>query len=159
MTTIQFDFNVPERFDLTYIGEDGAQHRPYMVHRALLGSIERFFGILVEHYAGAFPVWLSPVQAVLIPIADRHVPYAESVAQRLRAIGLRVDIDDSSDRMGAKIRHAQMEKVPYMLIVGDREIEAEQVNLRLRNEEVLGAMSIDAFIELAQEAVAARREL
>jgi threonyl-tRNA synthetase len=159
LTTIQFDFNVPERFDMTYIGEDGAQHRPYMVHRALLGSIERFFGILVEHYGGAFPVWLSPVQVVLIPIVDRHVAYAESVAQRLRAGGLRVEIDDSNDRMGAKIRHAQMEKVPYMLIVGDREMEAEQVNLRLRNEEVLGALSVDGFIELAQEAVAARREL
>ena len=113
----------------------------------------------MEHYAGAFPVWLSPVQAVLIPIVDRHVPYAESVAERLRAVGLRVEIDDSNDRMGAKIRHAQMEKVPYMLIVGDREAEAEQINLRLRNEEVLGALSVDAFIELAQEAVAAQREL
>jgi len=159
LTTIQFDFNVPERFDMTYIGEDGEEHRPYMVHRALLGSIERFFGILVEHYAGAFPVWLSPVQAVLIPIVDRHVEYAETVAERLRAAGLRVEVDDSSDRMGAKIRHAQMEKVPYMLIMGDREIEAEQVNLRLRNEEVLGAMSVDAFIELAQEAIETRRQL
>ena len=159
LTTIQFDFNVPERFDMTYIGEDGAQHRPYMVHRALLGSIERFFGILVEHYAGAFPVWLSPVQAVLIPIVDRHVPYAESVAQRLRESGLRVEIDDSSDRMGAKIRNAQMEKVPYMLVVGDREIEAGQVNVRLRNEDVLGAMAVDAFVQLATEAVTSRREL
>jgi threonyl-tRNA synthetase len=159
LTTIQFDFNVPERFDMTYIGEDGAQHRPYMVHRALLGSIERFFGILVEHYAGAFPVWLSPVQVVVIPIVDRHVAYAESVADQLRVAGLRVEIDDSSDRMGAKIRNAQMEKVPYMLIVGDREIEAEQVNLRLRNEQVLGAMPIDTFIELAREAVASKREL
>jgi threonyl-tRNA synthetase len=159
LTTIQFDFNVPERFDMTYIGEDGEEHRPYMVHRALLGSIERFFGILVEHYAGAFPVWLSPVQAVLIPIVDRHIEYAETVAERLRAAGLRVEIDDSSDRMGAKIRKAQMEKVPYMLIMGDREIEAEQVNLRLRNEEVRGAMSVDAFIELAQDAIESRRQL
>jgi len=159
LTTIQFDFNVPERFDMTYVGEDGKEHRPYMVHRALLGSIERFFGILVEHYGGAFPVWLSPVQAVIIPIVDRHVEYAEAVAKRLRAAGLRVDVDDSSDRMGAKIRNAQMEKVPYMLIVSDREIEDEQVNLRLRNEDVLGAMSVDAFIELAQEAVEARRQL
>jgi threonyl-tRNA synthetase len=159
LTTIQFDFNVPERFDMTYVGEDGQEHRPYMVHRALLGSIERFFGILVEHYAGAFPVWLSPVQAVLIPIVDRHVEYAESVAQRLRAAGLRVEVDASSDRMGAKIRSAQMEKIPYMLIVGDREIEAEQVNLRLRNEEVLGAMSVDDFIELAQKAVESRQQL
>jgi threonyl-tRNA synthetase len=159
LTTIQFDFNVPERFDMTYIGEDGQEHRPYMVHRALLGSIERFFGILVEHYAGAFPVWLSPVQAVLIPIVDRHAEYARAVAERLRAADLRVDVDDSSDRMGAKIRKAQMQKVPYMLVMGDREIEAGQVNLRLRNEEVLGAMSVDAFIELAQEAVETRRQL
>jgi len=159
LTTIQFDFNVPERFDLTYVGEDGKEHRPYMVHRALLGSIERFFGILVEHYAGAFPVWLSPVQAVMIPIVDRHVDYAEMVAERLRVVGLRVDVDDSSDRMGAKVRKAQMQKVPYMLIVGDREIEAEQVNLRLRNEEVRGAMSVDDFLTLAQEAVETRREL
>jgi threonyl-tRNA synthetase len=144
---------------MTYIGEDGQEHRPYMVHRALLGSIERFFGILVEHYAGAFPVWLSPVQAVLIPIVDRHVAYAESVAEQLRAAGLRVQVDDSSDRMGAKIRKAQMEKVPYMLIMGDREVEADQVNLRLRNEEVRGAMSVDEFIELAEDAIAARRQL
>ncbi len=159
LTTIQFDFNVPERFDMTYIGEDGEQHRPYMVHRALLGSIERFFGILVEHYAGAFPVWLSPVQAVLIPIVDDHVEYAEAVAEQLRAAGLRAEVDDSSERMGAKIRNAQMEKIPYMLIVGDREIENEQVNLRLRNEEVKGAMSVDAFIALAQEAVEEKRVL
>ncbi|MEA3376193.1 MAG: threonine--tRNA ligase [Chloroflexota bacterium] len=159
LTTIQFDFNIPERFDMTYVGEDGRQHRPYMVHRALLGSIERFFGILVEHYAGAFPVWLSPVQAILIPITDRHVEYAEAVAERLRVAGLRAEVDDSSDRMGAKVRNAQMQKVPYMLIVGDREIEAEQVNLRLRNEEVRGAMSVEAFIELAQEAVETRRQL
>lgn len=159
LTTIQFDFNVPERFDLTYIGEDGKQHRPYMVHRALLGSIERFFGILVEHYAGAFPVWLSPVQAVLIPIVDRHVEYAEAVAERLRVAGLRVQVDDSSDRMGAKVRKAQMEKVPYMLVVGDREMEAEDVNLRLRNEEVLGAMSVDEFIALATEAMETQRQL
>ncbi len=159
LTTIQFDFNVPERFDLTYVGEDGKEHRPYMVHRALLGSIERFFGILVEHYGGAFPVWLSPVQAVLIPITDRHVEYAEAVAERLRVAGLRLEVDDSGDRMGAKVRKAQVEKVPYMLIIGDREIEAEQVNLRLRNEEVLGAMSVDEFIALATEAVETRRQL
>ena len=109
-TTIQFDFNLPERFDMTYVGEDGKEHRPYMVHRALLGSLERFFGILVEHYGGAFPVWLAPVQAVLIPIADRHVEYAYGVANRLKEAGLRVEVNDSSDRMQAKIRDAQMQK-------------------------------------------------
>lgn len=158
-TTIQFDFNLPERFDMVYIGEDGKEHRPYMVHRALLGSLERFFGVLVEHYAGAFPVWLSPVQVVLIPIADRHVDYANSVAERLRAAGLRVEVDDSGERMRAKIRDAQMQKIPYMLVIGDREVEGGQVNLRLRDESVVGAMSVEDFIALAQEAVAEKRPL
>ena len=158
-TTIQFDFNLPERFDMTYVGEDGKEHRPYMVHRALLGSLERFFGILVEHYGGAFPVWLAPVQAVLIPIADRHVDYAYGVAKQLREAGLRVEVNASSERMQAKIRDAQMEKVPYMLIVGDREMEANQVNLRRRDGEVPGAMSVEAFIALAKEAVEERRPL
>jgi len=158
-TTIQFDFNLPERFDMTYIGEDGKEHRPYMVHRALLGSLERFFGVLVEHYGGAFPVWLSPVQAVVIPIADRHVDYANSMAERLRAAGLRVDVDDSGNRMRAKIRDAQMQKVPYMLVIGDREAEAEQVNLRLRDGNVPGAMSVGEFVALVEEAVADKRLL
>jgi threonyl-tRNA synthetase len=159
LTTIQFDFNVPERFELTYVGEDGREHRPYMVHRALLGSLERFFGVLVEHYGGAFPVWLAPVQAMLIPIADRHLDYAYDVVEKLRAAGLRADVDASSDRMQAKIRDAQMQKVPYMLVVGDREIEGEQVAVRLRNGDRKGAMSIDAFVALAQEAVAEKRDL
>ncbi len=158
-TTIQFDFNLPERFDMTYVGEDGKDHRPYMVHRALLGSLERFFGVLVEHYGGAFPVWLSPVQVALIPIADRHADYAHSVAEQLQAAGLRVEVDDSSERMRAKIRDAQMEKIPYMLIIGDREIEDDQVNLRMRDGSVPGAMSIDEFLTLAQEAVAKKRLL
>jgi len=158
-TTIQFDFNLPERFDMTYVGEDGKEHRPYMVHRALLGSLERFFGVLTEHYGGAFPVWLSPVQAVAIPIADRHLEYARSAAEQLRAAGLRVKVDTSSERMQAKIRDAQMQKIPYMLIIGDREIEAAQVNLRMRDGNVPGAMSIDEFLTLAQEAVAEKRLL
>ncbi|MDY6875411.1 MAG: threonine--tRNA ligase [Chloroflexota bacterium] len=158
-TTIQFDFNLPERFDMAYVGEDGKEHRPYMVHRALLGSLERFFGVLVEHYAGAFPVWLSPVQVVLIPIADRHVEYALSVARQLQAAGLRVEVDDSGERMQAKIRDAQTHKVPYMLIIGDREIKAGQVNLRMRDGNVPGAMPVDDFSALAQEAVAEKRLL
>lgn len=158
-TTIQFDFNVPERFDLTYIGEDGKEHRPYMVHRALLGSLERFFGVLVEHYAGAFPVWLAPLQVALIPIADRHVDYAHTVAEQLRAAGVRVEVDASSDRMRAKIRNAQLQKIPYMLVIGDREVEAETVNLRRRDGETPGAMTVDAFIALLREAVEERREL
>ncbi len=158
-TTIQFDFNVPERFDLTYIGEDGKEHRPYMVHRALLGSLERFFGVLVEHYAGAFPVWLAPLQVALIPIADRHVDYAHTVAEQLRAAGVRVEVDASSDRMRAKIRNAQLQKIPYMLVIGDREVEAETVNLRRRDGETPGAMPVDAFIALLRDAVEERREL
>jgi len=153
LSTIQFDFNLPERFDLTYIGEDGKEHRPYMVHRALLGSMERFFGVLIEHYAGAFPVWLSPKQVTLIPIADRHNDYAHEVAARLKKAGLRLSVDDSSDRMNAKIRNAQKRKVPYMLVIGDREMEEGQVALRRRSGESLPAMSVDAFIELARREI------
>jgi len=158
-TTIQFDFNLPSRFEMTYVGEDGKEYQPYVVHRALLGSLERFFGALIEHYAGAFPVWLSPVQAVLIPIAERHLEYARSLADRLKAAGLRVEVDQSGERMQAKIRDAQMLKVPYMLVIGDREMEAGQVNLRLRDGQVPGAMPVDDFVALAREAVAGKRLL
>jgi threonyl-tRNA synthetase len=156
-TTIQFDFNIPERFDMTFIGEDGMEARPYMVHRALLGSLERFFGILIEHYGGAFPVWLAPVQAILIPITDRHVEYARQVEMRLRAAGLRTEVDARSERMQAKIRDAQLQKIPYMLIVGDREVEAGAVAVRLRTEEDLGAKPVEEFIAMAQEAVTEKR--
>jgi threonyl-tRNA synthetase len=159
LSTIQFDFNLPERFDLTYIGEDGQEHRPYMIHRALLGSMERFFGVLIEHFGGAFPVWLAPVQAVLIPIADRHVAYAEEIATRLKEAGLRVEVDNSSDRMGNKIRKAQEQKIPYMLVVGDKELEAKSVAVRLRSNENLGPKAVDEFITLANEAVAEKRQL
>jgi threonyl-tRNA synthetase len=158
-TTIQFDFNLPDRFEMSYVGPDGLDHRPYMVHRALLGSIERFFGILLEHYAGAFPAWLAPVQAAVIPIADRHNDYARQVADRLRQADLRVTLDDSSDRMQAKIRAAQLQKVPYMLVIGDREVEAGAVAVRLRNGKNLGAQSIADFIAMVQEAVAEKRDL
>ena len=146
-TTIQFDFNLPERFDVTYIGEDGQEHRPYMVHRALLGSMERFFGVLVEHYAGAFPMWLAPVHAIVIPIADRHIEYGDSVAAQLRAAGLRVEVDYRSERMQAKIRDAQLQKVPYMLVVGDREAEASAAAVRLRSGEDLKALPVSDVIE------------
>jgi threonyl-tRNA synthetase len=159
LSTIQFDFTLPERFDLTYIGEDGQEHRPYMIHRALLGSMERFFGVLIEHYGGAFPVWLAPVQAVLIPIADRHVEYAHQVAARLKEAGLRAEVDDASDRMGNKIRKAQEQKIPYMLVVGDKEAEAGAVAVRLRSNENLGPKPIEEFIAMAQAAVAEKREL
>ncbi|MBP9675541.1 MAG: threonine--tRNA ligase [Anaerolineaceae bacterium] len=157
LSTIQFDFNEPERFDLTYIAEDGQPHRPYMIHRALLGSLERFFGVLIEHYAGAFPVWLSPVQAVLIPIADRHLEYAKKVSAELRKAGLRVMVDERADRMNAKIRDAQNQKIPYMLVIGDKEEESGEVALRLRNGENPGAMPVSEFIALAQDAIAAKK--
>ncbi|HSR33561.1 MAG TPA: threonine--tRNA ligase [Anaerolineae bacterium] len=158
-TTIQFDFNLPERFDMTYVGEDGQEHQPYVVHRALLGSLERFFGTLIEHYGGAFPAWLSPVQAIVIPIADRHNDYAQEVAARLKAAGLRIEVNDSSDRMQAKIRDAQLQKVPYMLVIGDREVKDDAVAVRLRSGEDLGAQSVSDFISMAQAAVAERRDL
>ncbi len=155
-TTIQFDFNLPERFDVKYIGEDGREHRPYMVHRALLGSMERFFGVLIEHYAGAFPLWLAPVQAIVIPIADRHVEYARKVADELRAAGLRVEIDDRGERMQAKIRDAQLQKAPYMLVVGDREAEAGAAAVRLRSGEDLKARPVAEIIARMKEEVAQR---
>jgi threonyl-tRNA synthetase len=154
LSTIQFDFNEPERFDLSYIGEDGQPHRPYMIHRALLGSMERFFGILIEHYGGAFPVWLSPVQAMVIPIADRHMEFAQQVAQELKAAGIRVKVDERAERMNAKIRDAQNQKVPYMLVIGDREMEEGSVALRKRNGDNPGAMPVAEFIKLAGEEIA-----
>ena len=157
LSTIQFDFNEPERFDLTYIGEDGQPHRPYMIHRALLGSLERFFGVLVEHYAGAFPVWLSPVQAALIPIADRHLDYVRQVAAELKRAGLRVTVDDRPERMNSKIRDAQNQKIPYMLVIGDKEQEGGQVALRLRNGDNPGPMLVADFIARAKDDVAAKR--
>ena len=153
LSTIQFDFNMSERFGLEYVGEDGQPHRPYMVHRALLGSMERFFGVLIEHYAGAFPVWLSPVQAMVVPIADRHVAYAKEVQQKLKAAGIRSEVDESSERMQAKIRHAQLQKIPYMLVIGDKEQEAGAVAVRLRTGEDLKAKPVTEFIQLVREAI------
>jgi threonyl-tRNA synthetase len=154
LSTIQFDFNLSERFDLTYIGEDGQPHKPYMIHRALLGSMERFLGVLIEHYAGAFPVWLAPTQATLIPIADRHLDYAFEVLKKLKAAGIRAQVDERSERMNAKIRDAQREKVPYMLVIGDQEVEGGKVALRLRSGENPGAITVDEFIALAQKEIA-----
>ena len=154
LSTNQFDFNEPDRFDLTYIGEDGQQHRPYMVHRALMGSMERFFGILIEHYSGAFPVWLSPIQAMAIPIADRHFEYAAQVVKQLKQQGIRAKLDDRSERMNAKIRDAQNQKIPYMLVIGDQEMEAGKVALRLRSGENPGPISLDEFITKARKDIA-----
>ena len=153
LSTNQFDFNLPERFDLKYIAKDGQQHRPYMVHRALMGSMERFFGILIEHYGGAFPVWLAPIQAMAIPIADRHLEYAQTVVDKLKATGIRSQLDSRSERMNAKIRDAQKQKVPYMLIIGDQEMESGQVALRLRSGENPGPMPLEDFIAKAKQDV------
>jgi threonyl-tRNA synthetase len=154
-TTVQFDFNMPQRFGLSFMGADGREHQPYMVHRALLGSLERFLGVLIEHYAGAFPVWMAPVQAVVIPIADRHADYARQVAEALRGAGIRVEVDDRGERMQSKIRDAQLQKVPYMLVVGDREAEAKTVAVRLRSGKDLGPMPLDG---LAKAILAAHGE-
>ena len=155
--TIQVDFNHPERFGLEYIDEHGERIRPVMIHRALFGSIERFTGILVEHFAGAFPTWLAPIQAVLIPIADRHIAYAQTVRDRLRAAGVRAEVDESSETMGAKIRHQQMQKVPYMLVVGDREAEGESVSLRRRSGEETRGFAVSDFVTQISAEIEERR--
>jgi threonyl-tRNA synthetase len=146
LSTIQFDFTLPRRFELEYIAEDGKKHQPLMVHRALYGSIERFFGILIEHYAGAFPVWLAPVQAVVLPITDRHIEYAQKVTKRLAEAGLRVSLDDRSEKVNLKIRDAQLQKVPYMLVVGDREAQNDSVSVRNRKHGDQGAQTVDEFL-------------
>jgi threonyl-tRNA synthetase len=145
--TIQLDFSLPERFELEYQAEDGSRQRPVVLHRAMLGTIERFLGLLIEHYAGAFPVWLAPVQVVVIPIADRHLPYAEGVASALRDRGLRVEVDQRGARMQAKIRDAQLMKVPYMLVVGDKEAEAGTAAVRLRDGGDWGPLALAEVAE------------
>ena len=150
LSTIQFDFNMAERFGLEYTGEDGQPKRPYMVHRALLGSMERFFGVLIEHFAGAFPLWLAPVQMQVIPIADRHNDYARQVAARLKAEGFRVEVDERGERMQAKIRDAQLQKIPFMLVVGDKEAEQGAVAVRRRTGEDLKSKPLSEFIALAR---------
>jgi threonyl-tRNA synthetase len=149
LTTVQFDFNLPERFQLEYIGEDNKAHRPLMVHRALFGSVERFFGVLIEHYAGAFPMWLAPVQVAVLPITDRVNEYASRVATELKATQLRVEANLRSDKIGAKIRDAQMQKVPFMLVLGDREMEDGTVAVRERLQGDIGVMSMDEFKQKA----------
>jgi threonyl-tRNA synthetase len=155
--TVQVDYYMPEQFELTYTGADNSEHRPVMVHRALMGSFERFIGILIEHYAGEFPLWLAPVQAIVLPIADRHLDYARGAAERLRAAGLRVEIDERSESIGKKIREAEVLKVPYMLVVGDKEQEAESVAVRRHKEGDLGVQALDEFAERALHEIADRR--
>src|SRR5580700_2547188 len=154
LSTVQVDFNLPQRFGLEYVAEDGSRKQPVMVHRALFGSIERFFGVLIEHYAGAFPVWLSPVQAVMIPISERHAEYANKVAAQLKAIGVRVEVDARNEKMNAKIREHAMQKVPFLLVVGDKESEAGKVNVRTRGKEKTEDMPAADFVEKIRKLIA-----
>jgi len=154
LSTVQFDFNLPARFELEYVAEDGTRKQPVMVHRALYGSIERFFGVLIEHYAGAFPVWLSPVQAVMIPISERHAAYANKVADQLKAIGVRVEVDARNEKMNAKIREHALQKVPFLLVVGDKEAEAAKVNVRTRGKEKTEDMLATEFVEKIRKLIA-----
>ena len=151
--TVQLDFQMPERFDLTYDGADGEKHRPVMIHRVVLGSIERFIGVLTEHFGGAFPLWLSPVQVKVMTITDRVDEFAKAAADKLREAGLRVELDTRNEKIGYKIRQARNERTPYMLVIGDREAEAGQVAVRKRGEGELGDMMLEAFIEMAQKQV------
>ncbi len=151
--TIQVDFNLPERFDVTYIGEDGKEHRPIMIHRVVLGSMERFFGTLIEQYAGAFPLWIAPVQVRLVPIADRHIEYAKSVQEKLLLNGIRAEVDERAEKMNAKIRDAEAEKVPYILVVGDKEVANGSVSVRKRKSGDLGAMALEEFIRKILEEI------
>jgi threonyl-tRNA synthetase len=155
--TCQVDLNLPVRFDINYIGEDGKEHRVVMVHRTVLGSMERFIGGLIEHYAGAFPLWLAPLQAVVIPIADRHLDYARQVEAQMKAAGLRVNVDARAERMNLKIRQAELQKVPYMLVVGDKEVASGQVAVRTRDSGDLGPKPLGEFIAMAREAVEKRK--
>ena len=156
-TTIQFDFNLPERFGMTFIGKDGREHRPYMVHRALLGSLERFFGILIEHYAGAFPLWLAPVQAIILTITDRNIPYGEDLSETLFGAGIRVGKDFRNEKLSFKVREAQMKKIPYMVIVGDKEMETGKVTIRLRDGRNLPPMSPNELIDRIRDESEKRR--
>jgi threonyl-tRNA synthetase len=153
LSTAQFDFTLPQRFGLEYVADDGKKHQPVMVHRALYGSIERFFGILVEHYAGAFPVWLAPVQVVVMPITDRQAEYATKVHQQLADLGFRVELDDRKEKVNLKIREAQLQKIPYMLVVGDREAEAGTVSVRHRKHADMGVRPIEEFISMLRTQV------
>ncbi|MCX5822779.1 MAG: threonine--tRNA ligase [Deltaproteobacteria bacterium] len=155
--TIQCDFTLPERFDLSYIGEDGEKHRPVMLHRVILGAIERFMGVLIEHHAGAFPLWLSPVQAVLVTVTEKHIPWGEEVRKRLLDAGIRVEGDFRNEKLGYKIREAQMQKTPFMLVIGDREMTAGQVSPRQRDGQNLGSVDVEVFIALVREQCAQYR--
>ena len=154
LSTVQFDFNLPARFELEYIGEDGAAHQPVMVHRALFGSVERFFGVLIEHYAGAFPLWLAPIQVGLVPISnEKHLAYAETVKQRLEAAGLRVELDASNGKMQSKIRDFGLQKIPFILILGDKEAATDSVSVRVRAKGDEGSITLEAFLDRARNLI------
>jgi len=154
LSTIQCDFNLPERFELEYVGADNARHRPIMLHRALFGSVERFFGVLLEHYAGAFPTWMAPLQARVLPVADAHEGYAEQVAARLRAEGLRVDVVDSNDQLGKRIRAAKLDKIPYVLVVGDDDVANATLGVNPRGGDVERDVPLDTFVARVQAEIA-----
>jgi threonyl-tRNA synthetase len=154
LSTVQFDFNLPERFKLEYVAEDGTRKQPVMVHRALFGSVERFFGVLIEHYAGAFPVWLSPVQVAVIPISDKHAEYGKKVTQQLKDAGIRVHLDDRAEKMNAKIRDLTTQKIPFLLVLGDKETEAGTVNVRVRGQQQAeGTMPAEQFVERVKKLI------
>jgi threonyl-tRNA synthetase len=152
-STIQFDFNLPERFDISYIGEDGKQHRPYMLHRALLGSMERFFGVLIEHHGGAFPAWLAPEQVRILPIAERHQEYGDKVLAYLKQNTIRADVDSSSNTLGYRVRQAQADKIPFVFVIGDKEVENSQVSIRKRGGDDLGVHSFEDAAKMVQDIV------
>jgi threonyl-tRNA synthetase len=156
-STIQVDFNLPERFDVTYRGQDGKEHRPIMIHRALMGSLERFFGVLVEHYAGAFPLWLAPTQARVLSITDRHAEYAGEICARLREAGVRAETDTENEKIGYKIRQATVRKVPYLVIIGDKELEAREITVRKRSGENIGPFPIEEFLNILKDETTDRR--
>jgi threonyl-tRNA synthetase len=157
--TIQLDYQMPERFDLKYIGADNHEHRVVVIHRAILGSFERFIAILIEHYAGAFPLWLAPVQATVLPIADRHLAYASAVRDQLKQAGLRADVDERQEKINYKIRGAQLQKVPYMLVVGDREVDTNTVSVRERAGGDKGSSPVSDFVVKAQDEIASKGKL
>jgi len=156
--TIQLDFLMPERFEISYIGPDNLEHRPVMIHRVIYGSIERFIGILIEHYAGAFPTWIAPIQVMLLPISDKHLEYSRNILRVLDENGIRVEIDDKPRKISYKIREAQLQKIPYMLIIGDKEVENESVAVRLRSGKDLGDLKVDEFISKITEEIKSRSQ-
>jgi len=156
--TIQCDFTLPEKFDLTFIGQDGEKHRPVMIHRVILGAIERFIGVLIEHYAGAFPTWLAPVQVAVLTVTDRNIPFGEKVTEALLLAGIRVDSDFRNEKLGLKVREAQVKKIPYMLIIGDKECDNDSVTPRKRNGQNLSLMGTNEFIDLITDECKLRRE-